>query len=525
MVGPTGGPWFRERAAIVVFRLRAARYGASIRWQARTGTATGVVELTASVLGLVFAVLGPPSIAVGVGISLEPWQSAVLGLALIVAWSVLAVRLVRAAGSLPRIIGAAAGSERTAGRLRRDMQLGMQNPLLYRYLRELYEPFVDAANRALAEAGCRTSFVVVDGVPGADGATRSYAVAAMRLDTGSALSTILGELGARANTTTLWPLTGARQRLVLAWRKGVEYDRETGLHFEEGDNYCLREIRVEADVVPRVVLDACVGSYGQVSRSCEALVNESALFGYLLGSTRTSVGGRLPMRSASVLGCLPWRKAVHEEAGLMADLLLRPKGRAVGLGIAVVTTTRAAGGRRLARLGIRSHDVGTYPGAEHVIPAGNCNTHETDGVVDGARVPAWYLETIMRCEFLEEWFNDHDLERSVMPHWKEQVNERWRRRIRTDVSFELTGLAFDFLNLRPDICAMVDWDPRRGNINWEWKRLLPAIDLRDAGTRNPEGMVQAAAGALYLAARRCEAPVDSSMEAGSGSQLPPSPSA
>jgi len=188
-----------------------------------------------------------------------------------------------------------------------------------------------------------------------------------------------------------------------------------------------------------------------------------------------------------------------------ADIFLRPSGRAAGLGVAVVTIVRDADKGDSAYLGERSTRVGTYPHALHIIPAGNCGAQGTEfDIVDGGGPPPWYLRTKMESEFLEEWFNDDDLERGVIQDWAGYVAEQWSIREVEAEPMVLTGLSFDLLNLRPEICATVTTTLetlRHTKPNYEWALGAPprARSLKAVGEIAPTEIVQSAAAALSLA--------------------------
>jgi hypothetical protein len=256
-------------------------------------------------------------------------------------------------------------------------------------------------------------------------------------------------------------------------------------------------------------LDLGVAEYGQIARTCEALVNEFALFAFLL---RRMTGSRTwrretvrpAMRPSTALRCMPWRRKAHDDAGSAADLYLRPRHRAAGLGVAVATVV-TDGPERQVFVGERSGTVGTYPNVLHIIPAGNCNTYGTQrpiGHAGSARLPDWYLRTIMRCEYLEEWFNDADLETSRIPNWPERVDHGWAEKVTEITPITLTGIAFDLLNLRPEVCAVIEVAMNGSEIlNWEFESGSPPEPwpLRAVGTIRTNTIVQGGAAVLLLA--------------------------
>lgn len=279
---------------------------------------------------------------------------------------------------------------------------------------------------------------------------------------------------------------------------------------EGGNNFCLAEVRLTGPgKAPQLRLDLGVAEYGQIARTSEALVNEFALFAFLLQELADSRSGhdvpaRPAMRPATALRCMPWRKKAHDDAGSTIDLLLRPRSRAAGLGVAVATLP-AGETEPKVYLGERSATVGTYPNVMHVIPAGNCNTHGSQRSIERtgtAGLPDWYLRTVMRSEYLEEWFNDEEQETSRFLSWTERVDQGWTAKVRETTPITLTGIAFDLLNLRPEVCAVAEVAMNGDEIlNWEFAAGSPAEawPLREVGSIRTSTIVQGGAAVLLLA--------------------------
>jgi ADP-ribose pyrophosphatase YjhB (NUDIX family) len=189
------------------------------------------------------------------------------------------------------------------------------------------------------------------------------------------------------------------------------------------------------------------------------------------------------------------------------EIFLTPRDRAAGIGIAVVTTEVVATEQEekvaKAFLGIRSGKVGTYPATNHVVPAGMCNTYGTNyEVTDPNRPPPPdYLETVMRCEFLEEWAQATEFESNKRREWANLVNHAWEEQIERLVTapLRLTGVAFDLLNLRPEVCATISVDMHHGALNWEFDQIGVERPLRDMGVVQRTEIVQGGAAALKLA--------------------------
>lgn len=436
--------WYRDRQALLRYRLAAARYGLRIRLMRPYSDVLGIIGLLLTTLGLALTIRSADLRIYG----------EVLGAALIVAiWP-----SIRHLGAISPIMRAAASTEDGTRRLFDDMREGMSNSRAYGQLRQIYKPLVDEANSSLECWGwpCRLELVEIlrkDATqpPG------EYASVILRTPGLASLTSLLGNLRKDPPDT----LRGGRraenrQRLMRQWRS---LHPKEGIGDEEGRNYCLAEIRLDQREPPRLVLDLGVAMYGQIARTCEALVNEFALFAFITkGSQGASEGQHYSqsMRPSTVLQCLPWRKKTHQSAGSATALFIQPYNRAAGVGVAVATIVAGAGRPRKVYVGERSDTVGTYPNVLHVIPAGNCNTHGSQRQIehmDRAPLPEWYLRSIMRCEYLEEWFNDEDLEKLRIPDWRARVDQLWAAKVTQLSPIQLTGLAFDLLNLRPEVCA------------------------------------------------------------------------
>jgi hypothetical protein len=164
-------------------------------------------------------------------------------------------------------------------------------------------------------------------------------------------------------------------------------------------------------------------------------------------------------------------------------------------------------------LGMRSKEVGTYPSCLHVIPAGMCNTHRTEWLRGEKQsvVPDWFVRTTMRSEFLEEWFDYQKLEREATDvlDWRQDVDRAWKEARIGDQQILLTGLAYDLLNLRPEICGVVLVDRWGDKLCWEYISIsgrayedYPLMKVGIGEATGPTRIVQSGAAALFLAQRR-----------------------
>jgi hypothetical protein len=488
--------WRKDRQALLRYRLAAARYGLRIRLMRPYSDVLGIVGLLLAILGL----------ALTLRIADLRIYGEVLGAALIVAvWPTI-----RYLGRISGIMRAAASTEDGTRRLFNDMREGMTNSHAYGQLRKIYKPLIDETNDSLRGWSWPCQFELAE-IPQKDTSRPPGKYASVILPT-SGLASLTGLLGNfRKDAPDM--LRGERQaenrqRLMRRWRS---LQRQKGMGDEEGGNYCLAEIRLEESEPSRLVLDLGVATYGQIARTSESLVNEFAFFAFITkGSRSASVNRYQSMRSSTMLRCLPWRRKTHQSAGSATALFIQPYNRAAGVGVAVTTIVTSAEGHRQVYVGERSETVGTYPNVLHVIPAGNCNTHGSQRRIehmDRAALPDWYLRSIMRCEYLEEWFNDEDLETLRIPDWRARVDHLWTSKVTELSPIELTGLAFDLLNLRPEVCAEIEVK-MTGNevLNWEYTSSLPPEEwaLSDIGDIDRSRIVQSAAAALLLARRAGE---------------------
>jgi hypothetical protein len=483
--------WHKDRQALFRYRLASAYYGLRLRLTRPYSDVLGIIALLLTILGLALTIQS---------VDLRIYGEALGAVIVVTAWPVI-----RYLGAISTLMRAAASTEEGTRRLFDDMREGMGNSRAYGQLCRIYKPLIDEANSDLESRGwpCRLELVEI---PRKDVSKppNEYACVILRTSGLANLANLLGYLRKDPPYTRRSERRAEnRQRLMRRWRS---LHPQEGIGDEEGRNYCLAEIRFEREP-PRLALDLGVVRYGQIARTCEALVNEFAVFAFITKGGKELVGDRHYsqfMRPSTVLHCLPWRRNTHQSAGSAAALFVQPYNRAAGVGVAVATIVSRAG-RRKIYVGERSETVGTYPNVLHVIPGGNCNTHGSQRQIEHmerAHLPNWYLRSVMRCEYLEEWFNDDNLEKLRIPDWRARVDQLWAERVTEARPLELTGLAFDLLNLRPEVCAKLEVK-MRGNemLNWEYSSGLPPEEwaLSDIGEIDRTRIVQSAAAALLLA--------------------------
>ncbi|MET8138575.1 hypothetical protein ABZV24_43105 [Streptomyces sp. NPDC005251] len=491
-----------DRAALVAFKVNAARCGLTVRKCRLQAETIGFEGLVAGVIG---AVLSLASLGIigwflhTFGPIRRAWHYhpqitiAIIAFAIGVILCGLVLRL----GNLSRIMYVASKSEDGAEAVRAWMATGMKNLDAYAKLRDLYRSYVEAANEEMRTLHhWLEPFQFVDVIDN-EGVTHKYAAVAMPLSDPTNLNNILTLITPEdaPDPEDFSDIAENRQRLMKKLRRDIsDLSRR---NIEEGENYYLLSVG-EKDGGLRLGVN--VARYGQILRSCDSLINEFALFAYI------SRGQCKKMRPGSVLKCLPWRRETHKRSKGDGDVFLRPYDRAAGLGIAVATVLADSGDFRVG-LGMRSAQVGTYPDCLHVVPAGMCNTHGSEHMRQQNPVnqspPGWYLKTTMQSEFVEEWYNDERLEKAQMPNWREEVDKKWDQILRGR-EISITGLAFDLLNLRPEICGEVVvrswgdelcWEYVAGKAQHEEQLFSPRRHIR------PTHIVQSGAAAIYLAQR------------------------
>lgn len=219
--------WRNDRQALIRYRLRAARYGLAIRLMRPYGDVLGILSLIGTL------------IAFGITIPKDIWRiSGEIFGALIVA---LAWPLIRDLGSLSAIMLSAASTEEGTRKVFHDMRKGMNNVEAYIALRDIYGPLIAEANDSLPGSSATLEFVGYSG-PG----PAEYAAVVLRTQGLASLSTILGNLsketpaGKRSDQRA-----ESRQKLMNRWR--VINDSPMKMGAEEGDNYCLTEMRIEGE--------------------------------------------------------------------------------------------------------------------------------------------------------------------------------------------------------------------------------------------------------------------------------------
>lgn len=207
----------------------------------------------------------------------------------------------------------------------------------------------------------------------------------------------------------------------------------------------------------RLELAVRSANYGQVVDTCDALTTEAYLLAGLMGDLLAELS------AAEALQLLPWRKQLHDaEGGDLLNVLLAPKCRAAGLGMACLTlfddhvsndgtvTAKALYVRRPSNVAVLG-DI------YHVVPAGMCACFDEKDI----HLQATDMITLLYKEFLEELFDDNKSEtmrgRALI---QQHVMDNIAPRLYIDdpdhrgVELRQTGLTFDLSNLRPEISVI-----------------------------------------------------------------------
>lgn len=503
--------WVVSKYDNLRYLARILRYRYKLMWEARDKS------MLPALLGLLLGILGAATTLAAVYrfiVDRRPATAAVLGAAIVVV--VLLARRIAHPQDLFRI---AARSARGTEILRRNMADGMRNEAAFDALHRLYAPFVEGLNATLAEAPSARRFQFIE-----DANRKPFLAIVIPALADESLDELLDiRWKSRANEWTARHSRFApeRQQYMESLRSNETHRNPWG--DEAGDNLVLDELEINTET-GNLLLHTAVATYGEIVRTSDSLLSEFAIFAYLgrpyekfeLSPIARTLG-RLPflrigraieLRSAETLTQLPWRRHIHEWAPSARDLFLRPACRAAGIGVAV-TMVKRDGVEPVAYVARRSSRVGTYPDALHVVPAGMCNA-KFDPAVGRETLPADFLKWTMIGELLEECYDVEELATYGTENWVTHI-----KNVCSSMGVEpspptFTGLAFDLLTLRPEVCSTVDViSPRAssGPINmrlcWEYSRThdVSTIALARIGELcSRTDFVQSGAASLGLAA-------------------------
>jgi hypothetical protein len=204
VTGPQG-IWWRDRTALLCYRLLAAEYGLRIRLMRPFGDVVGLAGL---LLGLApFAVIAS-----------DAWRA--YGVLLICLMALAVWPLIRWFGGINAIMRAAAATDEGTRRLFTDMSEGMGNSSAYALLRQIYRPLVDEVNTDLGELDwpCRLEFAGT-AADGAGMTDSEFAAVFLRTAGLADLTSLLGNLVPGVPESRRAERRAEnRQRLMRNWR-------------------------------------------------------------------------------------------------------------------------------------------------------------------------------------------------------------------------------------------------------------------------------------------------------------------
>jgi hypothetical protein len=458
---------------------------------------------TMQLVNLALAVIGAWSVIYQLFRLLLPGDDTSLGLALggIVAVAMtgayLWLRLARRPQDLFRV---AAQSEERAEQLRLSMREGMAQDFAYENLVRLYEPIVGQVRQSLPAAAVHWP---------TDANGRRCLVTTIAPSTPQPLDSVITDIeGSRGDdwTQRVSRFAPERQAFMATMRRSASLSNTFG--DEAGANIVLTRI----SAATKLTMSVNTASYGQIMRTGDSLVNEFAVFAFLASRSAFRKKPRPLMFNGDDLAkVLPWRRQVHAWDDQDA-LLIAPRRRASGVGVSLALADLRDGAAAVF-VARRSSNVGTYPDVLHVLPSGMMNSraqgrHTTEDLASLPRLT-------MMSEFLEECFDVAELSGHSVGNFAKRVEENIEAYQLRGLEPTFTGLAIDLLNLRTEMCGVLDLSDHQAvvdafKLSWEYTHTerLRRIDLEAAtSTLLRTDFVQSGIGsiqlaALWLAARR-----------------------
>ena len=396
--------------------------------------------------------------------------------------------------TITNLFALAARNPSSMERLRTMMTQGMRNDYANLLLWRLYEPLIAQANSTL---GGRQLQAVINAQT--DQAALAVVLPAECTDKLDSLIVLQPESPEARHLASKWATTAAsRQQFMASLRRADGFENPLG--DEAGDNLVLKSLSFGSD--GSLKLTTGIATYGEIVRTSDSLINEFAVFSFIVGSPKAGSRGQPVWCENDILRALPWRRAVHMWAQDPVRLFLEPSSRAAGVGVAV---TMLPEGERQAYVARRSARVGTYPDAVHVIPAGMCNTKEGLRHPEAVLRPD-YLKWTMIGELLEECYDISNLASSSTDDWVADIRSELESLGLEEFEPEFSGITIDLFNLRPEVCAVVrtrqpQAETRRMRLCWEYS---PHEQVRRFSLESPSpealtNYVQAGLGALGLA--------------------------
>lgn len=209
-----------------------------------------------------------------------------------------------------------------------------------------------------------------------------------------------------------------------------------------GDNLCMTTMQLTDG---KLELTARVGTYGQIMDSSDAMIDE--LVEALGGGTASYIA------PDHLLARMPLRSRIHEKELVVGvpNPFLAAQFRAAGIGIsALVAYLPPENAKPHGIIAIRSSEVSTWRDVWHVFPSGMLGAR----YIDFSGYHSTDVRRAMLAEFAEELYDDRTTESGLRDHVDHNVHvvEAVRKHKAT---MHFTGIAFDLVNLRPEICGVV----------------------------------------------------------------------
>ncbi len=462
------------------------------------------------ILAFLLAVLGASSV-INIAFSASPLRGVGLWAALLSAALICSGAIMRRWSRRPQdIFRLASATEETAERLRLDMRAGMRNDSAYDSLYRVYRPIIADTRARITKLSPGRLLEVPT-----DSAGRGYLVAVIPATPDDNLDELI-EPDCEETSPDWHHRTGRfaaeRQQYMRRLRRSVSHGYALG--DEEGDNLALHSLKLGDRLSMRVT----IATYGEIVRTSDSLLNEFAIFAFLAAPRPISrclsiwrflrIGTAISPNARHTLNALPWRRQVHSWSPDQGTLLIEPAGRAAGLGVAVAMLSSSPSGGSAVFTARRSSKVGTYPDVRHVVPSGMCNTR-IDMRRSSRTVPADFVTMTMLRELLEESFGLDEFSNYSTSGWESRIRTELALRGLDGIQPTFTGIAFDLLTLRPEICAQIVTSDEAGEtprmtLCWEYSPLqhIESQALADLETECPRtDFVQTGIACAILARR------------------------
>lgn len=216
-----------------------------------------------------------------------------------------------------------------------------------------------------------------------------------------------------------------------------------------------------------------------------------------------------------VLENLPYRRKIEQET---SGNLLSGQGRIATLGVSMLFVYKDKDEKYYYTIGMRSaQGVAVQPGFYHIAPAGMFQTEAnlTMLVDKGELVEETSPKKRILCEFLEEIYGleEYKEPKKTLAEMQENIYIQEVEKLieKGEANFLFSGIAFDLINLRPELCfvllvrnySQILVENIAGNDEYVNKRVLkkPITHLEQTGDLpeylKPEVVVAAGAAAIF----------------------------